>query len=65
MFKTLAMGADFAAIGRPIVYALTADPKIGVNKLLELLIHEFKSTMRICGCKNVKDINNKYIIRGI
>lgn len=62
MFKTLALGADFVAIGRPIIYALTADRKIGVDKILELFSHEFKSTMRICGCKEIKDINKNFIV---
>ena len=62
MFKALALGADFVAIGRPIIYALTADREIGVNRILELFSHEFKSTMRICGCKNISDINNNYIV---
>ena len=62
MFKSLALGADFVIIGRPIIYALAADREIGVNRILELFSHEFKSTMRIYGCKNINDINNNYIV---
>jgi len=65
IFKTLALGADFVAIGRPIIYALTADRKVGVDRILELFSHEFKSTMRICGCKSTNDINSNYIINGL
>ncbi len=62
MFKALSLGADFVAIGRPIVYALTADNKKGADKLLELFSHEFLSTMRICGVETVKEIEKSLIV---
>jgi isopentenyl diphosphate isomerase/L-lactate dehydrogenase-like FMN-dependent dehydrogenase len=62
IFKTLSLGADFVAIGRPVVYGLAAGNRQGVDKMIELFAHELLSTMRICGVKVLDEINKSFIV---
>ena len=62
IFKCLALGADYVAIGRPIIFGLIANSNIGVEKVLELYIHELKTTMHLCGVSDINKIGIKNII---
>ncbi len=55
VFKALALGADFVLVGRPIIYGLTIDG--GVKAVLEYLKSDLSRVMRICGTRNVSEIN--------
>ena len=53
---------DYAAIGRPVIFGLVANPKIGVERVLELYIQELKTTMHLCGVNDINKIGIKNII---
>ena len=46
IFKALALGADAVGIGRPYVWGLGAFGQQGVDKVIELLLDEFRMVMR-------------------
>ncbi len=61
IFKALALGADAVAIGRPVLWALSAYGQQGVQELLSQLMDDLQRTMHICGCPALKDINRDYL----
>lgn len=60
IFKCLALGADFVFIGRAFLYSLVEGEK-GINNCFDMLTHELKNTMILCGTHNISDINQSYI----
>ena len=48
---------DYAAIGRPVIFGLVFNSNIGVERVLELYIQEFKTTMYFCGVYRIFPIN--------
>lgn len=56
VFKALAMGASAVGIGRPYVWGLGAFGEAGVDKVIELLIHELRTTMIQAGAASISDI---------
>ena len=57
VLRALALGADAALIGRPVLWGLTLAGEAGVARMLELLRHEFKVAMALAGCRNVAEIS--------
>jgi (S)-2-hydroxy-acid oxidase len=50
--KSLALGANYVFIGRPISYSLTFGYE-GVKKMIDILADEFKRGMILSGCKRI------------
>jgi len=61
ILKALALGADFVLIGRPVAIAAVGMGVEGTSFYLDKLKDEFKKTMILTGCKNVKDISSDLI----
>ncbi len=61
--KALALGADAVSIGRPYLYALAAGGERGVDRLLDLLMTEFRRTMALLGVTRVGQIDDSLIRR--
>ena len=61
IIKCLAMGADFIALGRPLVYGLAIDGDKGVKRIIELFKEELIYSMATCGINNISDINYRNI----
>lgn len=61
LFKALALGADAALVGRPALYGLTHGGARGVAHVLRLLRDELETTMALCGCARIQDINNQHL----
>lgn len=61
VIKAIALGADSVLIGRPWVYAMTAQGEAGINSLLSLFQKEIYSTMGLMGVNNIKEINSDLI----
>ncbi|KAI4331313.1 hypothetical protein MLD38_029508 [Melastoma candidum] len=61
IFKALALGAQAALIGRPVIYGLAARGEGGVRTVIEMLKIELKLTMALSGCPAVKDITRRHV----
>ena len=65
IFKALALGAKAVLIGRPIIWGLTTEGRIGVYNVLDYFRQEFESVMILCGCKNLKEITPSFIVKNL
>ena len=52
----LALGADAAVLGRAYLYGLMAGGEAGVDRVLDLLTWQFKSTMQFLGMSSVAEL---------
>jgi L-lactate dehydrogenase (cytochrome) len=52
----LALGADAAVLGRAYLYGLMAGGEAGVDRAIELLSRQFKSTMQFLGVTSVAEL---------
>ncbi|GAA2133688.1 alpha-hydroxy acid oxidase [Kitasatospora kazusensis] len=64
VLKVLALGADLALIGRPVLWGLAQGGAAGVAELLELLRAELTEAMVLSGCPLTSDINRSFITAG-
>ena len=56
-FKAIALGASAVLVGRPYLHALAAAGAPGVAHVLHLLRIELETTMALCGCRTLADID--------
>ena len=61
IFKSLCLGADVVAIGRPAIWGLILGGKTGVSRILDLFYKEFCSVMGLSGCNDIKKLSKKFI----
>jgi L-lactate dehydrogenase (cytochrome) len=54
----LASGADAVGIGRAYLYGLMAGGQAGVQRVADLLHAEIQATVRLLGCKSVKELRD-------
>src|SRR5215470_13832286 len=52
----LALGADAGVLGRAYLYGLMAGGTAGVDRALDLLVRQFRSTMQLLGVTSVADL---------
>jgi lactate 2-monooxygenase len=57
IFKSIALGATAACIGRPYVYGLALAGSDGVQEVLQNFLTEFYLTMGLAGYNHVNEIN--------
>jgi L-lactate dehydrogenase (cytochrome) len=62
--RMLALGADFALLGRAWAYALAARGQAGVAHALELVDAEMRVAMALTGCRTIEEIGNDILERG-
>lgn len=55
----LALGADAAALGRAYLYGLMAGGSAGVDRALDLLTSQFRSTMQLLGVTSVTELRKR------
>lgn len=63
VIKMLALGADAVMLGRAYIYALATDGERGVTNLLNIMAKEMRTTMTLCGVKNIASINSSILAR--
>ena len=61
VFKSLALGANAVAIGRPILYGLALGGWMGVQAVLKHLDGELEMTMRLAGTRTIAEISRRYV----
>jgi 4-hydroxymandelate oxidase len=64
IFKALALGADAVGIGRPYVWGLGAFGQEGVDKVIELLMDEFRMVMRQTRTATIDQIGPQFVEPG-
>jgi (S)-2-hydroxy-acid oxidase len=64
ILKTISLGADFVAIGRPFIHGIISDSINGIENVISILKNEISTSMILAGTKNFKEVNKlKKIIR--
>ncbi|WP_313758071.1 alpha-hydroxy-acid oxidizing protein [Tissierella sp.] len=61
VFKMIALGADAALIGRPIVFGAYGGYREGVSLIIEKMKDQLLQTMILTGAKNLDSIDNSMI----
>ena len=64
IFKALALGADAVGIGRPYVWGLGAFGEEGVDRVLEIILDEFRMIMRQTRTTAIDQIGSEYVMEG-
>ncbi len=63
IIKAVAMGAKCVALGRLQAWALGADGKDGVMRMLEIIENEMVSAMGLMGVTSIDQLSDKYVCR--
>jgi len=63
VYKALALGADAVGVGRPYVWGLGAFGEDGVDKVIELIMDEFRMTMRQTRTTSLAEITARSVMR--
>ena len=63
IFKALALGARAVCVGRPYIWGVGAFGHAGVERVLEILQHEFSLVMKQCGARNPREISRSMVQR--
>ena len=63
VFKALALGADAVGIGRPYLWGLGAFGQPGVEKVLQILRAELRTTMGLAGTRSLAEIGPTNVVR--
>ncbi len=61
VLKVLALGAEYALIGRPVIKGAFAAGSQGVTSVIDEMTSELKRTMIVTGCAHVKAIDERVI----
>ena len=56
VLKAIALGADAVMVGRPLLWGLAVDGRLGAAHVLELLNLELDLAMALCGCPSLDKI---------
>jgi isopentenyl diphosphate isomerase/L-lactate dehydrogenase-like FMN-dependent dehydrogenase len=58
IIKYMCLGADFVAVGRPIIHGLVCNNRKGVKKIFDILSDELKTSMINGGFSSYKDLKS-------
>jgi len=61
VFRSLALGADVVALGRPVLYAMALGGAQGVEAVYARLKSELQMVMQLAGTANIKAITRSYV----
>ena len=60
--RALAFGADYTMIGRPVMYAMGADGRKGLRRIVEIIKEEASTTLGLVGLNDINDITSNIVI---
>ena len=60
--RALAFGADYAMIGRPVMYAMGADGRKGLRRIVEIIKEEASTTLGLVGLNDINDVTSNIVI---
>ena len=60
--RALAFGADYAMIGRPVMYAMGADGRKGLRRIVEINKEEASTTHGLVGLNDINDVTSNIVI---
>ena len=60
--RALAFGADYAMIGRPVMYAMGADGRKGLRRIVEIIKEEASTTLGLVGLNDINDVTSEIVI---
>jgi len=60
--RALAFGADYAMIGRPVMYAMGADGKKGLRRIVEIIKEEVSTTLGLVGLNDINEVTSEIVI---
>ena len=60
--RALAFGADYAMIGRPVMYAMGADGKKGLRRIVEIIKEEVSTTLGLVGLNDINEVTSEIIM---
>ena len=59
--RALAFGADYAMIGRPVMYAMGADGKKGLRRIVEIMC-VVSTTLGLVGLNDINEVTSEIVI---
>ena len=59
--RALAFGADYAMIGRPLMYGVGADGAKGLRRILNIIKEELSTTLGLVGLTDINDVSSEII----
>ncbi len=65
VLKAKCLGAKGVYIGRPYIYGLAAQGKLGVTKSLEIIRNELDITMAFCGERDISNLDRTNLYRPV
>ena len=60
--RALAFGANYAMIGRPVMYAMGADGRKGLRRIVEIIKEEVSTTLGLVGLNDINEVTSKIVI---
>ena len=60
--RALAFGADYTMIGGPVMYAMGADGKKGLRRIVEIIKEEVSTTLGLVGLNDINDVTSEIVI---
>lgn len=61
VIAALALGADYALVGRAYVYALMAGGQRGVARMLQMMDEQMRRTMRLIGVNRIDELTPEHV----
>jgi L-lactate dehydrogenase (cytochrome) len=61
IIKAIALGAKGCLIGRAYLYGLAAGGEAGVTRVYDILKDEMERTMKLIGCRSIKELDSSYV----
>ncbi len=60
--RALAFGANYAMIGRPVMYAMGADGRKGLRRIVEIIKEETSTTLGLVGLNDINNVTSNIVI---